>query len=390
MRHLTLLLLVVATLRLSAQQITRLDGSRIGTQDLEKHITALMDSAKVTGLEIAVLQHNKPLYVHAFGYADKEKQRMPDTSTIFWACSLSKAVFGYCVLKLVDQGVISLDTPLQHYLKKPLPDYVFTKKTRGYQDIRDDKRYEKITARMCLDHTTGLPNYRGFEPNGKLSIRTDPGTRYGYSGEGMFLLQFVLEQVTGKGYEELAQENVFKPLGMTHSSYIWQDAFEANHAEGHDSTQKVYEFDRRTLPHSAGSMYTSIDDYTKFMTVMMQRKGLSEKSFKEMLSPQIAILSKKQFGPDALVDDKTPQQTKLFYGLGVGLLKTPYGTAFFKEGHSEGWSHYSIGYPDKGLAIVIFTNSDYGTGIYKPLLGATIGDLYTAWDWEGYAAYNGK
>jgi CubicO group peptidase (beta-lactamase class C family) len=200
----------------------------------------------------------------------------------------------------------------------------------------------------------------------------------------MFLLQFVLEQMTGKSYETIAQEEVFGPLGMTRSSYVWQDSYEADHCVGHDTLQKPYEFDRRTLPHAAGSMYTTIGDFSRFYAALLGRKGLSDAGFREMFGPQIAILSKKQFGPDALVDDKDAKTTKLFYGLSMGLVKTPYGYGVFKEGHSEGWGHYSILFPDKGIAIIIMTNSDRGERIFKDLLQDAIGDVYTPWAWENY------
>ncbi|MCL1670057.1 beta-lactamase family protein [Elizabethkingia ursingii] len=384
------LVLLPFSSKLSAQSIKRLDGSSIRFDQLDHTIKELMNTAKVTGLSVAVFNKNKPVYIKSYGYTDISTQKKMDTATIYWSCSLSKAMFAYTVLKMADKGIINLDTPLVQYLKKPLYEYAFTKKTRGYQDIKEDKRYEKITARMCLNHTTGLPNYRGFETDGKLRIKYDPGTRFSYSGEGMYLLQFVLEQITGKDFETIAQEEAFHPLIMKNSSYVWHEAFDKNYCVGHDSLQKPYEFDKRTSPHSAGSMYTTINDFSTFFTALLQKKGLSKKSNHEMFSPQVPILSKQQFGPNALVDDKTISNTKIFYGLGVGILKTPYGNAFFKEGHSEGWGHYAIGFPDKGIGIIIMTNSDNGEGIYKSLMEKAIGNIYTPWYWENYTPFNQK
>ncbi|SHM58247.1 CubicO group peptidase, beta-lactamase class C family [Chitinophaga jiangningensis] len=385
---LTIVSLLILTFSTAAQQIKRIDNSSIAAAALTSTIQQLVDTAQVTGLVISILNNNQPVYTKAFGYADKPKELKMDTSTIFWSCSFSKAVFGYCVMRLVEKNVLDLDTPLVKYLSKPLPDYVFTKKTRGYQDIRNDLRYEKITARICLNHTSGLPNYRGFEVDGKLKIRFAPGTRYSYSGEGIYLLQFVIEQLYGKDYETIAREEVFQPLGMTHSSYVWQADFNNNHAVGHDSLQQAYEFDERTTAHAAGSMYTNITDYAKFMGALLQQKGLTKQGFNALFHSDVAILSRQQFGPNALLDDKTPATTPLWYGLGSGILKTPYGNAFFKEGHSEGWQHHSIGFPDKGIAVVIMTNSDQGDHIFKALLETTIGDTYTPWYWENYIPFD--
>ncbi len=99
---------------------------------------------------------------------------------------------------------------------------------------------------MCLDHTTGFPNFRWFEPDGKLRIKFEPGTRVSYSGEGMYLLQLVLQEITGKDFETMAQERVFKPLGMTNTGYVWQPRFEEHLALGHDADGQKVGFPRRT------------------------------------------------------------------------------------------------------------------------------------------------
>ena len=210
-----------------------------------------------------------------------------DTSTCFSAASLSKAVFAYLVMKLVDEGKISLDTPLATYLPKPLPDY------EDYRDLAGDPRWKLITARFCLSHSTGFPNWRRFNPrdNQKLEIFFEPGTRYAYSGEGIDLLQMVVEIITGKGLEELAKEKIFLPLAMTRTSYIWLPNFENDYAIGYNETGDSIRFKRRRRADAAGSMETTIADYTRFMIAVNQGLGLSPHVYHEMLSPQIAIHS---------------------------------------------------------------------------------------------------
>jgi len=94
-------------------------------------------------------------------------------------------------------------------------------------------------------------------------------------------------------------------------------------------------------------METTIADYSRFVSAVMQGKGISPKSKIEMLSPQIGILSKREF--PSLNNDTTSENKaiKLSYALGWGLFNSTYGKAFFKEGHGEGWTHYMISFPDK-------------------------------------------
>ena len=343
-----------------------------------------MVKANVSGLCIAVFNRNVSIYTRAFGYANAQQKKPLTTAHIMYSASFSKAVFAYIVMRLVESKLISLDTPLVGYLDKPLPDYKIDRQGWGYQDIRNDLRYKKITARMCLDHTSGLPNYRSGEPDQKLRILFDPGTKYSYSGEGMCLLQFVIEQLTGKDFELIAQEKVFRPLHMNHTSYLWLDEFADQLCTGHDNAGKCYNQTKIKNADCSSSMHTSLDDYVKFYTAIMQQKGLRKSSYKTMLTPQVKIRSKQQFWGNSFVETTENDKIELSYGLGFGLFHTPYGHTFFKEGHMPGWQHYSVGFPDKDIGVIIMTNSDNGESIFKELLATSIADTFTPWYWENY------
>ena len=122
----------------------------------------------------------------------------------------------------------------------------------------------------------------------------------------------------------------------------------------------------------------------------MQAKGLDKKLWKMMISPQIRINSKYQF--PTITDETTleNESINLSYGLGWGLLKCKYGRAFFKEGHDDAWRNYNINFIDKGISIIIMTNSANGELIFKELLEKIIGDTCTPWKWERYIPYNYK
>jgi CubicO group peptidase (beta-lactamase class C family) len=346
-------------------------------------VLRLMREAKITGICIGIIENNKAVSMKTYGYRIKEQSLLNDSSTCFSAASLSKAVFAYLVMKLVDEGRISLDTPLAKYLSRPLPEYA------DYTDLAGDPRWKLITPRHCLSHTTGFPNWRRFNPrdNNKLEIFFTPGTRYAYSGEGIDLLQMVVEVITGKGLEELAREKIFLPLAMTRTSYTWKQEFESDYAIGYNEKEEPVRFKRRTRADAAGSMETTIADYTRFMIAVNQGRGLSAYAYREMLSPQIAIHSTHQF--PSLSNDTTSanENIHLSYGLGWGLFNTSSGAAFFKEGHDDGWVHYVVGVPSSGRALVIMCNSSNGEGIFKELTATLLG-ITIPWEWEGYIPYN--
>jgi CubicO group peptidase (beta-lactamase class C family) len=372
-----------------AQTIQQLDGKKITAAALTQRIQQLMDTAHVAGLGITVFNNNQPVYTQTFGYAKQPEKQLLTPNTNLYGASFSKAVFAYLVMQLVGEKVIDLDKPLVQYLPKSLMDYTFPGRLKDYKDLQGDERYKKITARMCLDHTTGFPNFRWFEPDNKLRIKFEPGSRVSYSGEGMYLLQLVLQEITGKDLESMAQERVFKPCSMTNTSYNWQPRFEARMAFGHDSSGKALGFPRRSA-NAAGSMVTTLQDYTQFYTALIQGKGLKPAQWKEMTSPQIRIRSVKQFGPLSWKDSTLNDNIQLSYGLGFGVIKTPYGRGYFKEGHDDGWAHYSIAFPDKKIAILIMTDSDNGESIFRDLLADAIGDTFTPWYWENYIPWEDK
>jgi serine-type D-Ala-D-Ala carboxypeptidase/endopeptidase len=373
-----------------SQQITRVDGTVISADSLQHKIQRLMKLANVSGACISVFNNNKPVFTKAFGLANVPKKEPLKKTSVLYAASFAKVVFAYIAMQLVQEKKLDLDKPLGEYLDKPLVDYKIKGFKRGYQDLKNDERYKKITGRMCLDHTTGLPNWRWTETDKKLKIKFDPGTRYSYSGEGMYLLQFIISQITGKDYETLSQERVFKPLGMINTSQVWQARFDSMICYGHNDKGEPYELMKWDEASAGGSMSTTLEDYTKFYTALIQSKGLTKASFNEMIKPQVRIRSRQQFGPNALTNSTDNDNIQLSYGLGVGLMKTPYGIAFFKEGHDDGWGHYSICFADKGIAIIIMTNNDNGESIFKELLATAIGDIFTPWYWENYISYDAK
>ena len=371
-----------------SQTIQRIDNTSYAADSLQAKIKYLMQAANVSGVAISVFNDSKPVFSKTFGLADVQKKIPFQQNSVMYAASFAKVVFAYIAMKYVQEKVLDLDKPLVSYLPKPLVDYNIEGWNRGYQHLKNDERYKKITARMCLSHTTGFPNWRWFEEDKKLKIKFEPGSRYSYSGEGMYLLQFVLEQITGKDYETISQELVFEPFNMMNTSQVWQSRFDQNTVFGHNCKGVPYDLMKWEEASAGGSMSTTLEDYTNFYTALIAGTGLNKVSFAEMLKPQIRIRSQRQFGPLSRVDSTENDKIMLSYGLGVGLLQSPYGKAFFKEGHDDGWGHYSIYFPDKKIGVIIMTNNDCGESIFKELLAYSIGDIYTPYKWENYIPYN--
>ena len=369
----------------------RLNGTTLFPHEIDQEVKKLMSAARVTGLSLSVLNNHQVAYTKTYGYANSELKTPLHPESVFSGASFSKAVFAYLCLKMVDAGKLNLDQPLMSYLPKPLYEYP------RYPDLAQDTRWTLITPRMCLNHTTGFPNWRflhpytgDYMPEGKLAIYFTPGAKYAYSGEGIALLQMVLEHITGRNLEDLAQEELFLALAMTRTSYVWQPKFETNYASGHDTEQMVIGKRKRTKPDAAGSLQTTHEDMAKFIAHLSRRQGLSAQAYQQMFSPQVYIHSLHQFPTLDSATTRAHQDIQLAYGLGWGLLNSPFGPAFFKEGHDEGWQHYLIHFSTPGTGLIIMTNSDNGEKIFKDLLEFVIGDTFTPWTWQRYWPYNYK
>ena len=378
-----LILLISSACALAqATQVTRLDGSTISSTEIDQTVNRLMKAAEVTGVSLAVFDQGKIAYLKSYGFREREKNLPLTVDSVMSAASISKSTFAYMVMQLVDKGLFDLDKPIYQYLPKPLPEYP------KYADLANDPRYKKITARMLLSHTSGFPNWRWLEDDRKLRIHFDPGTRYAYSGEGIDLLQFVVETVTKRPLEDLMKEYVFQPFGMTRTSYVWQERFESDYANAYD------EYGRSLGPHrwksgdAAGSMQVTIRDLATFMQAVMNAKGMQKKTWEQIFTPQIQIFEKQQFPS---LNEETTDENKairLSYGLGWGLYWSPYGEAFFKEGHDEGWRNYAVCFNKVKSGMIILTNSSNGEGIFKELLETILKDTFTPIEWEGYTPYD--
>jgi CubicO group peptidase (beta-lactamase class C family) len=382
MRKISLAIIFIGSFLVAFEQpakwISRLDGSKISSAALTDTIRQIVDSSKIEGLSVVIITGDQIVYQQAFGDRNREKHLSLDDTTAMYAASFTKPVSAYLFLKLCDQGLFSLDTPVIRYLKRPIRDY-----EKWHELAQDSSLFDRVTARMILSHSSGLPILRVLYGD-KLRLIAVPGKNFYYSNEGMNLLGFVIEEYTGVKLEALARQHIFSPLGMDHTSMIWESSFEKNYALGYDRSDTVTGMGKRTAAKAAGSMTTTAADYALFLRALMQGKGISEKYFRQMMSPQIPVTSTKGFGPgrDRLAEKWIQRQ--LSWGLGVGLFPSGYGPAFFHAGHDKGWQNYFVAYPGKKIAVVLMSNSSNFEAHARELLKFCIKDVESPLEWLGY------
>ena len=374
---LALLVLPFEICRANSVHIKRIDGSKIAADQLTHEINQIVASDKITGLSVVVINDNRVVYQNYFGVKDTRTNAKLDADTVVYAASFTKPLFAFAFLKLVEKRVFDLDQPVHKYLKKPIGEY------ERFKDLANEKGFEKITPRMLLSHSSGLPILRGFY-NDKLNLIAEPGKRFYYSNEGMNLLGLVVEEHTGQKLETLIDELVFAPFGMQRSGMIWRKDFEDNYAVGHDAKQTVIGAQKRTSARAAGSMVTTAADYARFVIALMKKSGLSKDLFDQMLNQQIEVGSERGFGPGRDRFNDKYKKVKLYWGLGLGSFQTSFGKAFFHSGHSDGWQNYFVAYPKKKVAVILMSNSDNFERAADRILHASIRGDKEPLEWLGY------
>lgn len=352
-----------------------------GEAEVARLAEAAMASSGAKGLAIAIVHRGKVVSVQAFGARNAAGDPLT-ADTIMYGASLTKAVFGYYAMMLVDDGKLKLDRPVADILPKPLPDYGNLDGYGNWGDLAGDARWKKITPRHLLTHSSGFANYAFVEPDGKLKFHFDPGARYAYSGEGIILLQFAIEKGLGIDVGAAVSRRVFAPLGMTRTSLTWRPDFSANLADGWMADGKVEPHDERGRVRAAGSIDTSIADMAKFAAAMARGWGLTAATRKAYAAPQLAITSRQQF--PTLLPEAAPEQRwrGLAAGLGVVSFTGPQGRGLMKGGHNDSTANTMVCVEAKRRCVVILSNDVRAETAFPKLVEALMGPTGFPWDWE--------
>ena len=336
---------------------------------LSRQLPELLAELHIPGAALVLLRGGLPAWSAQFGVRAAGQPEPVSADTVFEAASMSKPLFAYLVLQQVQAGRLDLDRPVMHYL----PTELF-KPAQPWQAL--------ITARLLLTHRSGLPNWRSAadELSGSLRITSIPGQRFGYSGEGYFYLQRVLEHVTGLPLQALAAQQLFTPLAMQHSGFVLSPALHANRARGHDEQGQPLPPSDYPQANAAYTLYTSATDYALFLAEMLNpdrsaAHSLNAQTLQQMLSHQ------------TVADDREPMarpgaaaglaaHPAVFWGLGWAINTTAaQGDIAYHTGtNSSGFRNYCQFSPSRRSGLLLMCNGLSGNTLWQRVV-AELGDL---------------
>jgi len=320
-----------------------------------------MKSFHVPGVSIAVVRDFKVYWAKTYGAADVVTDAPVTQETRFQAASISKPVTAFAVLRAVDAGKLSLDEDVNKYLKSwrvPVNEY-----TRG-----------GVTLRALLSHTSGTGDgfgFPGYNPSAKLPTleqvldgktpsnvgpvfwERPPFAAQKYSGGGIEIVQMVLQDVYGKPFAEIMQEQVLGPVGMTNSTYEQPlpAAADQSAARAHDKDGKAMDAKWHVYPEQAAAgLWTTPTDLAKLgIEVQKSLRGESK-----LLSRRMAL------------EMVAPTGTGPF-AIGFAIEKRGEGWYFVHDGSNWGFRSDLAMHRLKGYGIVVMTNSDSGGQIISEI-----------------------
>lgn len=376
----------------------------IPSDDLLRDLPRQMQALGVPGIAIAVVEDGRLAWSRGFGLAHAGRNVPVGEETVWEAASLSKPMFAYMALQLVDRGELALDAPLVTYAR---PDY-----------LGKSPWLARITVRDVLRHSTGLPDWRKDPANEPLEPAVAPGTRIDYSGEAFVWLQLAVERLTGESLDQTMHRLLFDRAGMRDSSYAWDAGLAERSVHGHRQSddggiavppqmlrdaweaampvavrigkplsawryadaerampeaqavarQGLVNWPSDILANAAASLRCTVQDYARFMALMVHADAqpweLKPTTREAMLRRQIDV-------PGRWTDK----------GLGWNLEATARGPVFYHSGSNGGiFKTFALGDARRRRALVAMTNATNGNVLYRRVVRAATGLDLLAFD----------
>lgn len=282
--------------------------------------------------------------------------------SIFQAASLSKPLFAYIVMKMVDAGEIDLDRPVADYT--------------DIDRFVDKEMACRITPRIVLSHRTGLPNWAAGPstdgwPVSPIVFRYPVDSCFSYSGEGYAFLQRAVESIKGAPLDEIARREVFEPFDMPTTSYVWQAAYDTLALVGFNRGGENRGQGRHPRASSAYTLRTNALEYAHFLRRgLLEGEGLSESSHKEMFKHQVHA--------QRYADAPRACDSSVFWCLGFGAVESDY---YWHWGDNGNFKALWLLHPATKEGFVYFSNRATGHDLLGEFLKELTGDELPLNDW---------
>lgn len=338
---LSLLLLITLSISCSSagERPPGQDQHAGGRGDLPQRLEAFLSQAAGSGFagSVLVARDGRVLLHKGYGFSDRQRTRPVEAETPFWVASISKQFTAAAILKLVEQGRLSLEDPI----------------VRHFPDVPEDKR--GITIHHLLSHTAGFRQVYaadGIADQGEAvkavlgqALAHSPGQGFTYANDNYSLLAAIVEIASGQSYEPYLRENLFSPAGMAHTGF-WGEAAATSVAEIHG---KVEESSRKPNWGFRGGtgIYSTTGDLYRWFEALQSERVLSQESRRKLLSPQVSV---------------SPEVQSAYGWFGS---TTSRGTRSIWTRGSEGFGHNAVlfTFPEEKTVVIVASNAGDRSGM---------------------------
>jgi len=346
-RHTYGLALLAAALATTA---ARAQDTRALVRYVDSVANAAVADHRTAGVSVAVVKNGRTVLAKGYGFADLENDVPATAQTVYRIGSVTKQFTSAAIMRLVEQGKVSLDDTLQKFL----PNFP----TQG----------NRVTVRHLLNHTSGIKSYTSLGPKWQRVMRLDlatdslvalfanepfdfkPGDKWLYDNSGYFLLGMIIEKVSGKPYGQYLKDELFTPLGLKSTIYCDQAPLIKHRAQGYalrpDGKFINAEPLSMTQPYAAGSLCSTVNDLAAWTLALSSGKVVSPASYKLMSTP-------------GTLNDGKP----LTYGFGLGTGVLGGHRQVSHNGGINGFISELHHYPDDSLVTVVLTNTGALTAV---------------------------
>lgn len=361
-----LLIAMICSYNLPAQSVAKNYQSK--SKSIDSLIEKKMVNAGIVGIGAAVIIDKKLVWTNGYGYADKENKIPFTTSTIMNIASISKTFTGFCIMKAVEEGKVSLDEDINRYLP--------------FKVINPNFPDKKITLRQLATHTSSLADrypfytdstyyYNGQKPEalgdflknyfsegGKHYskdnfLNAKPGTNRDYSNIGAGLAGYIIELRTGKKLNEYSKQYIFKPLKMVNSGWNLAEINMKNHSRLYEkkgsSIQSIALYEGTTYPD--GGVRTSVNELSRFFITLLNDGKYNNTVLlkKELTTEMLRFQFTESDKPDNVKLDKL--NSGIFWATKMG------GKRIGHNGSDPGVRTFMLSDLNKEIAVIVFFNT---------------------------------
>lgn len=308
-----------------------------------RQLASWLSEKQVASASVAVIRDGELAWLAAAGHASED--RPARTDTLYNVASLAKPLTAELSLRLLSQRHWQLDEPLATWWVDP--------------DLGDDARVAKLSARIILSHQTGFPNWR----DARLKFEFEPGSRFGYSGEGFEYLARAMSVRTGRDFESLMTKTVLEPLGMRHTVQTKKRWMQHLFAVPYDEHGKPVPPQFAVKASAADDLYTTAEDYARLLVAILAEAGVSKSLSEQRRQIQVDRLPE-------LCGNRLPAQCpdRVGFGLGWEVFEIHGVHYLMHTGRDTGTFALAYLSPERQSGIVILTNSDHGASVVLPIL----------------------